>query len=211
MLIGLTGQTGAGKSTVGKIFQELGAAVVDADAVSHEITDNDLDCLYEIVDRFSCLVLNEKGKLDRRKLGRMVFSDKAKLATLNKIMFPYIVKSIKTKTTALFDSGAEIVIVDGATLIESGFSKLCDKMISVTADSEVREKRIVIRDKISKADAARRISSQSGAEFYTSASDYVIDNSDGAAALCAKAERLYKNLAAEEKRAAEREKIWAKQ
>lgn len=210
-LIGLTGQTGAGKSTVGKILRELGASVVDADAVSHEITDTDLDCLYEIVDRFSCVVLNEKGGLDRRRLGRIVFSDKTKLATLNKIMFPYIVKAIKTKTTALFEAGAKVVVVDGATLIESGFSKYCGTMISVTAAPEIREKRIIKRDGISKNDAARRIASQNGADFYAGASDYVIDNSGNEKALEVETETLYNHIIEGKRETASEEKIWAKQ
>ena len=89
-IIGLTGQTGAGKSTVRDILKEKGAAVIDADSVAHDITDNNLDCIYDIVSRFSCLVLNENGKINRKVLGRRVFSDPKELAMLNKIIFPYI-------------------------------------------------------------------------------------------------------------------------
>lgn len=175
-VIGLTGQTGAGKSTVRKLLKAKGAAVIDADFVAHEVTDNNLSCLTDIVEHFSCMVLDEKGKLNRRALGRIVFSDRKKLALLNKIMFPYIVSAIKGQVTAYEQAGAQIIVIDGATLIESGCAKMCSVLVSVTADEETRLTRIIHRDGISKRDAVRRVSAQNPEEFYIKASDYVIKN-----------------------------------
>lgn len=175
-VIGLTGQTGAGKSTVRKLLKAKGAAVIDADFVAHEVADNNLSCLTDIVEHFSCMVLDEKGKLNRRALGRIVFSDRKKLTLLNKIMFPYIVSAIKGQVTAYEQAGAEIIVIDGATLIESGCAKMCSVLVSVTADEETRLTRIIHRDGISKRDAVRRVSAQNPEEFYIKASDYVIKN-----------------------------------
>lgn len=175
-VIGLTGQTGAGKSTVRKLLKAKGAAVIDADFVAHEVADNNLSCLTDIVEHFSCMVLDEKGKLNRRALGRIVFSDRKKLALLNKIMFPYIVSAIKGQVTAYEQAGAQIIVIDGATLIESGCAKMCSVLVSVTADEETRLTRIIHRDGISKRDALRRVSAQNPEEFYIKASDYVIKN-----------------------------------
>lgn len=175
-VIGLTGQTGAGKSTVRKLLKAKGAAVIDADFVAHEVADNNLSCLTDIVEHFSCMVLDEKGKLNRRALGRIVFSDRKKLALLNKIMFPYIVSTIKGQVTAYEQAGAQIIVIDGATLIESGCAKMCSVLVSVTADEETRLTRIIHRDGISKRDAVRRVSAQNPEEFYIKASDYVIKN-----------------------------------
>lgn len=175
-VIGLTGQTGAGKSTVRKLLKAKGAAVIDADFVAHEVADNNLSCLTDIVEHFSCTVLDEKGKLNRRALGRIVFSDRKKLALLNKIMFPYIVSAIKGQVTAYEQAGAQIIVIDGATLIESGCAKMCSVLVSVTADEETRLTRIIHRDGISKRDAVRRVSAQNPEEFYIKASDYVIKN-----------------------------------
>lgn len=175
-IIGLTGQTGAGKSTVRKLLKAKGAAVIDADFVAHEVADNNLSCLTDIVEHFSCMVLDEKGKLNRRALGRIVFSDRKKLALLNKIMFPYIVSAIKGQVTAYEQAGAQIIVIDGATLIESGCAKMCSVLVSVTADEETRLTRIIHRDGISKRDAVRRVSAQNPEEFYIKASDYVIKN-----------------------------------
>lgn len=175
-VIGLTGQTGAGKSTVRKLLKAKGAAVIDADFVAHEVADNNLSCLTDIVEHFSCMVLDEKGKLNRRALGRIVFSDRKKLTLLNKIMFPYIVSAIKGQVTAYEQAGAQIIVIDGATLIESGCAKMCSVLVSVTADEETRLTRIIHRDGISKRDAVRRVSAQNPEEFYIKASDYVIKN-----------------------------------
>lgn len=175
-VIGLTGQTGAGKSTVRKLLKANGAAVIDADFVAHEVADNNLSCLTDIVEHFSCMVLDEKGKLNRRALGRIVFSDRKKLALLNKIMFPYIVSAIKGQVTAYEQAGAQIIVIDGATLIESGCAKMCSVLVSITADEETRLTRIIHRDGISKRDAVRRVSAQNPEEFYIKASDYVIKN-----------------------------------
>lgn len=189
-VIGLTGQTGAGKSTVRELFKAKGAAVIDADAVSHDIVDNDLSCLTDIVEHFSCIVLNDKGKLNRKALGRIVFSDLKKLAVLNKIMFPYIVSAIKGKVTAYEHAGAQMIVIDGATLIESGCSKMCSVLISVTAEEETRLTRIIHRDGISKRDAVRRVSAQHPEEFYIEASDYVIKNNGTPGDLEREAERV---------------------
>ena len=193
-IIGLTGQTGAGKSTVRDIFKEKGAAVIDADSVTHDITDNDLDCIYDIVSRFSCLVLNEKGKINRKALGRRVFSDPKELAALNKIIFPYILKAIEHKVLGYISKGAETVIIDGATVIESGCGKMCDVLISVVAEEETRITRIIKRDGITKADAERRVSSQKPEEFYTENSDYVIRNDSTPAELERNVNSVLKNM-----------------
>lgn len=189
-VIGLTGQTGAGKSTVRELFKAKGTAVIDADAVSHDIVDNDLSCLTDIVEHFSCIVLNDKGKLNRKALGRIVFSDPKKLAVLNKIMFPYIVSAIKGKVTAYEHAGAQMIVIDGATLIESECSKMCSVLISVTAEEETRLTRIIHRDGISKRDAVRRVSAQHPEEFYIEASDYVIKNNGTPGDLEREAERV---------------------
>lgn len=189
-IIGLTGQTGAGKSTVRKLLKAKGAAVIDADSVAHDVADNELDCLTDITEHFSCMVLNEKGKLNRKALGRIVFSDKKKLALLNKIMFPYIVSAIKGQVTAYEQAGAQVIVIDGATLIESGCSKMCSALISVTAEEETRLTRIIHRDGISKRDALRRVSAQNPEEFYIKASDYVIKNDGTPGNLEREAERV---------------------
>ena len=193
-IIGLTGQTGAGKSTVREILSKKGAAVIDADSVAHDITDNNLDCIYDIVCRFSCLVLNEKGKINRKALGKKVFSDKKELEALNKIIFPYILEEIEHRVLGYISAGAKNIVIDGATVIESGCGKMCDALVSVVADSETRMTRIIGRDKITKADAERRINAQKPESFYTEKSDFVIRNDGTEADLERSVNSVLKNM-----------------
>ncbi len=193
-IIGLTGQTGAGKSSVREILRQKGAAVIDADTVAHDITDNNVNCIYDIVNRFSCLVLNEKGKINRKALGKRVFSDKKELLALNKIIFPYILEAIEHEVLGYIAKGAENIVIDGATVIESGCGKMCDVLISVVAEEETRLTRIIKRDGISKADAERRVSAQKPEEFYTENSDFVIRNDSTPAELERSVNSVLKNM-----------------
>ena len=193
-IIGLTGQTGAGKSSVREILQKKGAAVIDADTVAHDITDNNVNCIYDIVTRFSCLVLNEKGKINRKALGKRVFSDKKELLALNKIIFPYILEAIEHEVLGYIAKGAENIVIDGATVIESGCGKMCDVLVSVVAEEETRLTRIIKRDGISKADAERRVSAQKPEEFYTENSDFVIRNDSTPAELERSVNSVLKNM-----------------
>lgn len=175
-VIGLTGQTGAGKSTVREILSKQGAAVIDADTVAHDICDNNLDCLVQIAEKFSCLVLNDQGKLNRKALARMVFTDRKKLLALDKIIFPYIEKEIRKKIAALEAEGKRTVVIDGATLIESGCDKWCWTVVSVIAGEKLRAQRVMRRDRLSKANAMSRIQSQYDDTYYTERSGFVVRN-----------------------------------
>ncbi|MBR5873043.1 MAG: dephospho-CoA kinase [Oscillospiraceae bacterium] len=175
-IIGLTGQTGAGKSSVREIMRRKGAAVIDADSVAHEITDKNTDCIYDIVNRFSVLVLNPDGTINRKALGRRVFSDKKELEALNKIIFPYILDAVEHEVLKSAATGAENIVIDGATIIESGCGKMCDMLVSVVASEKIRTRRIIRRDEISREDAERRVAAQKPEEFYTENSDIVIEN-----------------------------------
>lgn len=199
-IIGLTGQTGAGKSSAREIMRKNGAAVIDADAVAHDITDNDVNCIYDIVSHFSCLVLNEKGKINRKALGRMVFSDKKELSVLNKIIFPYIQEKIEQMVLEYISKGANDIVIDGATIIESGCGKMCDVLVSVVANEDVRTERIVKRDSISLTDAKRRVSAQKSEDFYIENSDFVIENNGSKEELEHRVNSVLKNMVLTEKR-----------
>lgn len=194
VVIGLTGQTGAGKSYVREMFWEKGAAVIDADSVSHDITENNIDCIYDIVNHFSCAVLNEKGTINRKALGRRVFSDKKELLALNRLIFPYIREAIDAEVERYKAEGKEAIVIDGATIIESGCLKICDMLVAVTADEEIRRKRIMKRDKISEEDAKRRILAQKPEEFYTENADFTIENNGSSAEVEHGVNRVLKNL-----------------
>lgn len=201
-IIGLTGQTGAGKSSVREIMRRKGAAVIDADTVAHGITENNVDCIYDIVNHFSCLVLNEKGTVNRKALGKRVFSDKKELGVLNKIIFPYILEEIEHEVLGCIAEGAEDIVIDGATIIESGCGRMCDVLVSVVADAETRTKRIIRRDGISRTDAERRVFAQKPEEFYTENSDHVIRNDGSLSELEQNVNTVLKNMLNKKEKAA---------
>ncbi len=175
MVFGITGGSGVGKGAVSDIFRSLGAYVIDADAVGHDVA-NSSGCLAELTERFGIGILKADGTLDRHILGNMVFSDKAKLAELNSITHKYIKREI---AEMLRNSDAKLKAIDGAVIIGSVVEPLCEFIIAVTADREMRLKRITERDLITRAEAEARINSQPGDEFYKRHALYIIENNKG--------------------------------
>ncbi len=175
IVLGITGPTGAGKSTASKLLEAEGIKVIDTDILARLVVEPDKPALSEIAERFGKEILLESGELDRRSLAKIVFSDPAALADLNKITHKYI--SAETEAIISQYSG-DIIGIDGAALIESGINKRCNKVLSVIADPEVRKKRIMERDLLSEAEAERRITAQKNNEFYIENSDYLVYNND---------------------------------
>lgn len=173
MIIGITGGSGCGKSAVAEIFGHFGAEIIDADAQAREVTKVGSKALCEIAAEFGEEYLNENGELLRKKLGSLVFSDGEKLEKLNEIINRYIRVSIAEK---IKNSSADILVLDAPLLIEYGMEKMCDCVIAVLADRQVRLKRITERDLISELDAENRINSQKNDEYYLEKSDYIVYN-----------------------------------
>jgi len=176
-IIGLTGGTGSGKSTVAAMAKKYGAAVIDADIIARKIVEPGQEALREIVKFFGQDILLESGQLNRRKLGDIVFNDKEKLKELNRITHPHIINEIKKEIEIIKNNGEyNSIIIDAAVLIDSGLSLLCDEIWVVTADKEIRLKRIMERDRLEENSAISRINSQmSDAELITYA-DVIINN-----------------------------------
>ena len=178
LVVGLTGQTGAGKSTVSKVFSDNGFAIINADLISRKVVEKGTKCLEEIVDIFKDGILNSDGTLNRKALGNIVFIDKTKLEMLNTIIYPYITSEILNEIKHLSDSGKKLVLLDAPTLFESHADDFCEIIISVLSDEEIREERIIKRDGLTKKQANDRMNSQLDAEYFASHSDYVIENND---------------------------------
>ena len=147
-LIGLTGQSGAGKTTVSDTFKEEGIPVINADFVAREVVKPKSPCLNDVIRAFGNEYLLPNGNLNRKMLANTVFTSKTKLSLLNSIMYPYITREILGIADEYSKGGEKIVIVDAPTLFESGIDKYCKKIISVISDINVRLKRIIKRDNI---------------------------------------------------------------
>lgn len=175
-VIGLTGQTGAGKSSVSKIIRSQGIEVIDCDKVSREVVANEKRCLADMALEFSISILNMDGTLNRKRLGEIVFSDAQKLDRLNELIFPYIKSYLHEKISQLAEQGGAVVVLDAPTLFESGMDEDCDSVISVISPEPLRLNRIVVRDHLTDEEARQRISSQHDDAYYTSRSQLVIVN-----------------------------------
>lgn len=189
-VIGLTGQSGAGKSQVSAMLEKNGIVCIDCDAVSRDVTKKDAPALKAICKAFGNDILCSDGSLDRKKLGSIVFSSKEKLELLNKTIFPFIIDELK-KIIADF-SGDGIIVLDAPTLFESGCDKLCDEKVAVVAGREIRLERIMARDSLSQVDAENRINSQLSEEFFKQNCDVIIQNNGDLSTLEKAVENLLK-------------------
>ena len=183
MIVGLTGQTGAGKSTVSDYLRENGVVVIDADKIAREVVETGSACIADIALEFGCEYINMDGTLNRKKMARTVFNDKEKLKKLNNLMFPYIIDSIRRELKRLREQQEGIIVLDAPTLFESGADRECDRVVSVTADVQSRKERIIRRDKLTEEEADERIQAQHDEEYYKSRSWQVLEN-NGVACCC---------------------------
>ncbi len=178
-IIGITGPTGAGKSTVSQGFAMLGYDTVDADALYHSMLIPPSPCLDALRLEFGETVINADGTLNRGALSALVFADKTALERLNSTVLPIVIDRMRDIIRDAEKKGASLLIIDAPTLIESGFDKECDFVLSISAPEDVRIERIIKRDGIDKERAIRRVRGQKSDEFYRAASDaFIYDNGD---------------------------------
>lgn len=160
MILGITGGTGCGKTTLLDLIRDRGGLVLDCDAIYHELLKTDTDMLRAIADRFPGCV--ENGILDRKKLGAIVFSDREALAELNRITHT----AVKREVLRRLEVGPGFAAIDAIGLFEGGLAELCDVTVAVTAPVEDRVKRLMSRDGISESYARSRIAAQHGEDWF---------------------------------------------
>lgn len=178
--VGLTGSIAVGKSFVCEVFGELGAFVLDADVSAREVVEPETRGLSLIVKNFGKEILQPDGKLDREKLGAIVFADTQKRQLLNSIVHPLV---IEKQNEWLAEKEREnvngIAIIDAALMIESGGYDRFDKLIVVWCSSDIQLERLILRNNLSKEDSLKRINSQMPQEEKKSYADFLIDTSEG--------------------------------
>ncbi|NLM12928.1 MAG: dephospho-CoA kinase [Epulopiscium sp.] len=178
-VIGLTGGSGSGKSTVVFLLSQLTKVyIIDADKIGHQIILKGKPAYYDIIQHFGREILNEEGEVNRKRLGEIVFSDKDSLNILNKITHPRIREEIiKTiKQIKQSSSSYNYIVIDAALLIEVELHKIVDEVWAVYADEEKRIQRIMKRDGIDIKQAENRIKSQMPWEEMKRYADRIIDN-----------------------------------
>lgn len=192
-IIGLTGQSGAGKSTVSEVFKTRGAVVVNADGLAHTALKTE-KCKEKLRTVFGEGIFDENGEVIRKNLAKAAFSSKENTEKLNKATHPVIAELAKSQFDFYKEQGEEVVIFDAPTLFESGLDKLCSAVISVIADKDLRTKRIMARDNLSFEEADLRLNAQQEDSFYTDKSQFVIENNGTAEELIKKAEEISEEL-----------------
>lgn len=175
-IIGLTGPTGAGKTTVLHVLEEMGAVVLDADAIYHQLTVSSGAMREELQARFGPDIYDHQGVLLRKQLGAKVFGDPQALEDLNTITHRYICGEIRRQLDLAQAEGKQVAVVDAIALIESGVAQLCHITVAVVARPETRIGRIMARDGIDEAYARKRVEAQKPAEFFEGHCQYTLHN-----------------------------------
>lgn len=177
MILGVTGGIAAGKSTVTEILRSLGAAVVSADELSREVVRPGTPTLKQLVDCFGATILEADGTLDRKALGRKVFSDPEARRQVNRIVHPAIADLAKRRLAELSAGGAELIVYEAPLLFEAGAEERVDAVLVVRVEESLQLERLMSRDGLSRSEAVARIAAQMSQEEKVARADYVIDNS----------------------------------
>lgn len=172
-IIGVTGGIGSGKSSLCAELKKLGAEIIDADLISHEITQKGKTALFEITEAFGKEVITELGELNRKKLGSIVFGDPEKLKILNKITHKYIFEEMHRR---IEEATAPVVVLEVPLLFQCDFPIKCDLTVAVVADKEVRIRRIMQRDGIDRSAALLRMEKQLIDSDYKRLADVCFEN-----------------------------------
>lgn len=196
-VIGLTGGIASGKSTVSRYLAKLGAIILDADQIAREIVAPGKPALQEIVKEFGEDVLLPDGSLDRARLGKLVFADKAKRDRLNQITHPKIFAEIRERIARLresYDCLHRVVVIDAPLLIEAGFVPLVESVWLVAVDEETQIKRLMERDGYSREEAEARLKSQMPLEQKLAYADQIIQNTGTLEETIARINELWNRL-----------------
>ena len=188
MILGITGGTGCGKTTLLNIIAEKGGLILDCDAVYHQLLTRDDRLLQTIEARFPGTV--ENGQLQRKKLGAIVFSDHNALQDLNKITH----SAIKEEVLRQLETKPRLAAIDAIALFEGGLAELCDTIVAVTAPVEVRVQRLMQRDQISEDYARSRIAAQHDESWFRQHCHHILENDSTQAHFQEKGVAFLRNL-----------------
>lgn len=189
MIIGLTGMSGAGKSTMSMLFGLSGFYIINCDRIAYQTSKNPM-FLEELQSRFPERLLLGDGTLDRAKTAELIFSDKSKLELYDRIIFPYITYEVMRQIREAESN----IVLDAPTLFESELDMLCNEIVGVIADKEVCVERITERDGISPESARARLSSQNDEVFFRQRCGIIMENNGDYLDFHDNAERLIKQI-----------------
>lgn len=195
MIIGITGSSGAGKSTVCEILEAYyKVTIINADKVARKLSKRGTNYVIDIISKFGKSIVDENGELKRRKLAEIIYNDPKKREELNKCTFKYIKKEIERQ---IKKAQTDTIIIDAPLLFESELNKVCDKVIGVISNRELQIERIVARDDIDYEDAEKRLNAQQTNEFYMNKCDAIIENNNNLKSIKENVEKIAKTYGIE--------------
>ena len=177
MVIGLTGGIASGKSTVAGMFADLGAVIIDADKIARDVVDPGQEGLHSIVQHFGEEVLDQEGRLDRKKMGGLVFSNEEARKMLNSLLHPLIRSRMEQEKQKALLLHPPLIILDIPLLYESNWQKRLEKVIVVYVPESLQVQRLMSRNCLTLEEATQRIKAQMPIEEKKQRADFLIDNS----------------------------------
>lgn len=175
MIIGLTGGIASGKSTVSNYLAELGAIIIDADKIAHEIMEKGKTAYWQVIEAFGREILAENGEIDRSRLGKIVFNNLEKKKILEEITHPQVIREMREKIEE-YRAENKVIVLDVPLLFEAGLDIMVDETWVVYVDRETQLQRLIARDGLSYEEANKRIQAQMSLEKKRVLADFVINN-----------------------------------
>ena len=178
MVIGITGSSGSGKSTICKMLKkEYKVKIINADKVAKKLSRKGTNYIIDIIDKFGKDIVDEEGELRRKRLAEIIYTDPEKRKELNNCTFKYIKKEIE-KQVIKEESSDNTVIIDAPLLFECELDKLCNSVVGIISKREMQIERIVARDNVDYEIAEKRLNAQETNEFYIEKCDEIIENNN---------------------------------
>ncbi|MDL2293428.1 dephospho-CoA kinase [Ruminococcaceae bacterium OttesenSCG-928-D13] len=196
LMVGITGRSGSGKSSVSGHYAALGYTVADGDLISRQVTGPASPCLAELVEAFGSAILQADGTLNRRALGELAFKSPENNRKLVEITHPHILAEMRRRAEAARAAGERLFFVDGAMIVGGPVQPMCDKIVLVVSEARLSISRIILRDNISKIAAQQRLSAQLPEAELRQAADYIIENNGSLEQLGQQAEAVLAELLA---------------
>jgi dephospho-CoA kinase len=190
IILGVTGSMSSGKSTVAKIFEELGAKRISADEVAHFFTSKDSPVQNELLEILDSSCLNEDGSFDRKKIGKIVFNSPEKLKQLNDLLHPMIRK----KTLEEFGKFEGLVVWEAPLLFETNGQEICDYVLTVWMEYSQALEKVSKRDKITENEFKKRLENQMDVKEKIKLSDFIVENNSSIENLKLKTKEIFDKL-----------------
>lgn len=176
IIVGVTGGFGTGKTTVARMFATLGAAVINADKIAHDVIAPEGGVYKKVISLFGKAILKRNGRIDRKKLGKIVFADKKKLSLLNSVIHPEVIRRVREAAKERKSRSKKVFVIDVPLLIEAGLEEMMDKIVVVTIDQKTQIKRCTKKWSLSREAIMRRIRNQMSLSKKRQLADFIIDN-----------------------------------